>query len=72
MVAVAVAIDDELVGGGLEPIYSGLCEERVGYEREPLVGTGSRLEVTIIDALRSTRGRLANLRVVAVVERGSS
>ena len=35
-VAVAVAFDDEFVGGGLEPVDSGLREERVGHQRDPL------------------------------------
>ena len=34
-VAVAVAFDDEFVGGGLEPVDSGLREERVGHQRDP-------------------------------------
>jgi hypothetical protein len=36
--AVAVALDDELVGGRLEPVDDGLGEERVGDEGEPLDG----------------------------------
>jgi hypothetical protein len=33
---VGLAVEDELVGGGLEPVDGGLGEERVGHEREPL------------------------------------
>ena len=37
-VAVAVALDDEFVGGGLVPVDGGLGEEWVGQEGEPLDG----------------------------------
>src|SRR5947209_7335291 len=33
--AVGLAVDDEFVGGGLEPVDGGLGEERVGHEAEP-------------------------------------
>ena len=34
--AVGLAVEDELVGGGLEPVDGGLGEERVGHLAEPL------------------------------------
>jgi hypothetical protein len=33
--AVGLAVEDEFVGGGLEPVDGGLGEERVGHECEP-------------------------------------
>jgi len=34
---VGLAVEDEFVGGGLEPVDRGLREERVGHESEPLI-----------------------------------
>ena len=33
---VGLAVEDEFVGGGLEPVDGGLGEERVGHQPEPL------------------------------------
>ena len=33
---VGLAVEDEFVGGGLEPVDGGLGEERVGHVGEPL------------------------------------
>ena len=33
---VGLAVENKFVGGGLEPVDRGLCEERVGHEGEPL------------------------------------
>src|SRR5438045_8627949 len=60
--AVALAIEDELVGGGLEPVDRGLGEERVGHHGEPLdrlaVGRydGGRLTVAFSDRLVDVGG----------------
>ena len=35
--AVGLAVEDEFVGGGLEPVDRGLGEQRVGHQREPLI-----------------------------------
>jgi hypothetical protein len=35
---VGLAVEDEFVGGGLEPVDGGLGEEWVGHEAEPLDG----------------------------------
>jgi hypothetical protein len=34
--AVGLAVEDEFVSGGLEPVDGGLGEERVGHDPEPL------------------------------------
>ena len=34
---VGLAIDDELVRGGGEPVHSGLCQQHVGHEAESLI-----------------------------------
>src|SRR3954454_16920296 len=39
---VGLAVDDEFVGGGLEPVDGGLGEEGVGHEAEPLDGFPGR------------------------------
>ena len=60
--AVAVAVEDEFVGGGLEPVDGGLGEEAVGHESEPLdrfpVGghDGGRLAVAFDDELVEVGG----------------
>jgi hypothetical protein len=33
---VGLAVEHELVGGGLEPVDGGLGQQRVGHEPEPL------------------------------------
>ena len=33
---VGLAVEDEFVGGGLEPVDGGLGEESIGRQREPL------------------------------------
>ena len=34
---VGLAIDDEFVRGGREPVHSGLCQQHVGHEAESLI-----------------------------------
>ena len=34
--AVGLAVEDEFVGGGLEPVDGALSEQRVGHQSEPL------------------------------------
>ena len=48
--AVGLAVEDEFVGGGLEPVDRDLGEERVGHQ--PSHSIGSRLEVTTVAAAR--------------------
>src|SRR6516162_180297 len=35
---VGLAVDDEFVGGGDEPVDGGLGQERVGHDRQPFLG----------------------------------
>src|SRR6516165_8569862 len=35
---VGLAVDDEFVGGGDEPVDGGLGQERVGHHRQPFLG----------------------------------
>lgn len=37
--AVGPAFDDELMGGGLEPVEGGLGEQRVGHDDQPVRGS---------------------------------
>lgn len=39
---IGLAVEDEFVGCGLEPVDRGLREERVGHEAEPLDGLAVR------------------------------
>jgi hypothetical protein len=54
---VGVALEDEFVGGGLEPVDRGLGEERVGHEAEPLADGEVVPGVVEVDGWWSPSGR---------------